>query len=34
MAVPTNTYQTVSAVGVREDLVNAVFNVDPDVTVL
>lgn len=34
MAVPTNTYQTVSAVGVREDLVNMVFNVDPDVTVL
>ena len=34
MAVPTNTYQTVSAVGVREDLVNAVFNVDPDKTVL
>ncbi|HEX7370478.1 MAG TPA: DUF5309 family protein, partial [Rhodanobacteraceae bacterium] len=34
MAVPSNTYQTVSAVGVREDLVNAVFNVDPDVTVL
>jgi hypothetical protein len=34
MSVPSNTYQTVSAVGVREDLVNAVFNVDPDITVL
>jgi hypothetical protein len=34
MAVPGNTYQTVSAVGVREDLENLVFNVDPDVTVL
>jgi len=34
MSVPANTYQTVSAVGVREDLVNMVFNVDPDVTVL
>lgn len=34
MAVPANTYQTVSAVGVREDLVNMVFNVDPDTTVL
>lgn len=33
MAVPSNTYQTVSAVGVREDLVNMVFNVDPDTTV-
>lgn len=34
MAVPSNTYQTVSAVGVREDLANAVFNVDPDKTIL
>lgn len=34
MAVPTNTYQSVSVVGNREDLVNMIFNVDPDVTVL
>lgn len=34
MAVPSNTYQSVSVVGNREDLSNMVFNVDPDVTVL
>lgn len=34
MAVPSNTLQSVSVVGNREDLVNMVFNVDPDVTVL
>ena len=34
MAVPTNTYQSVSVIGNREDLVNQVFNVDPDVVVL
>lgn len=34
MALPNNTYQSVSVVGNREDLVNMVFNVDPDVTVL
>lgn len=28
------TYQSVSVVGNREDLVNMIFNVDPDVTVL
>ena len=34
MAVPSNTYQSVSVIGNREDLVNQVFNVDPDVVVL
>ena len=34
MTVPTNTYQSVSVIGNREDLVNQVFNVDPDVVVL
>lgn len=34
MAVPTNTYQSVSVIGNREDLVNQVFNVDPDIVVL
>lgn len=34
MAVPSNTYQSVSVIGNREDLSNMVFNVDPDVTVL
>lgn len=34
MTVPTNTLQSVSVVGNREDLVNVIFNVDPDVTVL
>lgn len=34
MAVPTNTYQSVTVVGNREDLVNMVFNVDPEATVL
>ena len=34
MTVPSNTYQSVSVIGNREDLVNQVFNVDPDVVVL
>jgi hypothetical protein len=34
MAVPSNTLQSVSVVGNREDLSNMIFNVDPDVTVL
>lgn len=34
MSVPSNTYQSVSVVGNREDLVNMVFNVDPEATVL
>ena len=34
MTVPSNTYQSVSVVGNREDLVNMVFNVDPEATVL
>lgn len=34
MTVPTNTYQSVSVIGNREDLVNQVFNVDPDIVVL
>jgi hypothetical protein len=33
MAVPSNTYQSVTVVGNREDLSNMIFNVDPDVTV-
>lgn len=32
MAQPTNTFDTVDAVGIREDLINNIFNVDPDVT--
>ena len=34
MTVPSNTYQSVSVIGNREDLVHQVFNVDPDVVVL
>ncbi|MGB7244256.1 MAG: DUF5309 family protein [Sulfitobacter sp.] len=32
MAQPTNTFDTTDAVGIREDLINNIFNVDPDVT--
>ena len=32
MAQPTNTFDTVDAVGIREDLIDNIFNVDPDVT--
>ena len=30
MAQPTNTYDTTDTVGIREDLINNIFNVDPD----
>ncbi|MGB0855082.1 MAG: DUF5309 domain-containing protein [Pikeienuella sp.] len=30
MAQPTNTFDTTDAVGIREDLINNIFNVDPD----
>lgn len=29
MSVPTNTEQTISLVGLREDLVDLIYNVDP-----
>lgn len=32
MAQPTNTFDTTDAVGIREDLINNIFNVDPDDT--
>lgn len=32
MAQPTNTFDTVDAVGIREDLIDNIFNVDPDAT--
>lgn len=34
MAQPANTFDTNDAVGIREDLINNIFNVDPDVTPL
>lgn len=32
MAQPTNTFDTYDAVGIREDLLDAIYNVDPDET--
>lgn len=29
MAVPSNTYQTYTQTNIREDLINAIYNVDP-----
>lgn len=34
MAAPTNTVQTTSTVGIREELLNNIYNVDPDETPL
>src|SRR6056297_2843224 len=34
MAQPANTFDTNDAVGIREDLINNIYNVDPDVTPL
>ena len=34
MAVPTNTYQTYQTVGIREDLIDKVFNLSPTETPL
>lgn len=29
MTVPSNTFQTYTQVNIREDLINAIYNVDP-----
>lgn len=34
MAQPTNTYDTVDVVGIREELINNIYNIDPDATPL
>lgn len=34
MAQPTNTFETTSVIGIREDLYEGIFNVDPDETPL